>query len=157
MAFARNTWNFEVFFRVLAFKNRQMIGRRAGVGRCEFQALSEWDHFAGFPFPKLQMSQGENESATCSGFQVTIPLLFPEAPMGNLWSLQNRLTDNYSSRQQTHTSPHWSFLNQELKALVHNRLKYKHVFLPFIIFLLFKDDICDHILGGSTVDSRWAL
>lgn len=62
------------------------------------------------------------------------PFAFSILPLGNLWSLQNHLTDNHSYRQQTHTLPHWNSLTQDLKALVYNRFKYKHVFLPFIIF-----------------------
>ena len=57
---------------------------------------------------------------------------FPLLSWGNLWSLQKHLIADHSNRQQTHTLPHWNSLTQELKALVHNRLKYKHVFSPFI-------------------------
>ena len=60
------------------------------------------------------------------------PSAFPFFSWGNLWSLQKHLIADHSYRQQTHTLPHWNSLTQELKALVHNRLKYKHVFSPFI-------------------------
>lgn len=59
------------------------------------------------------------------------PSAFSLLSLGNLRSLQKHLTDNHSCRQQTHAWPRWNSLSQELKALAHNRFKYKHVFLSF--------------------------
>lgn len=123
--------DFEVHFRFLAFKNRQMIGRGAGE--------EVW--VSGFKWMRSFCSLPISQTADVTRWEWILnlfwfpsynPSVFFLLPLGNLCSLQNHLTDNHSYRQQTHTLPHWNSLTQELKALMHNRFKYKHVFLPFI-------------------------
>lgn len=124
---------FEVHFRFLTSKSRQMIGR--GVGEEVWVSGFKWMRsFCSFPISQTADVTRWEWILSLFWFPSYNPSAFPLLPLGNLWSLQNHLSDNHSYRQQTHTLPHWNSLTQELKALVHNRFKYKHVFLPFIIF-----------------------
>lgn len=149
---------FEVHFRFFAFKNRQMIGR----GRGEEVWVSGFKRMRSFF--SLPISQTADVTRwewilNLFWFPSYNPSAFSLLPLGNLCSLQNQLTDNHSYRQQTHTHyPTETLLPKSWKLL---RITGLSINMCFCHSLLphhpFKEAICDHILGGNTIYSRWAL
>ena len=156
LAFVSISWVFWSTFQIPQFKNRQMIG--GGAGEEVWVSGFKWvSSFCSLPISHTADVTRWEWSLSLFWFPSYNPCTSSLLPLGNLWSLQNYLTDNHSHREQAHTLLHWNSLTQELKGLVYNRFKYKYVFLPFITSSLLEDAKCDHILGGNTVCNKWGL
>lgn len=98
---------FEAYFRFLTFKNRQMTGRGAGekVWVPGFKCMRS--------FCRLPISQTTDVTRwewilSLFWFPGYNPSAFSLLSLGYLWIPKNRLTDNHSYRQQTHTLPPWN-------------------------------------------------